>query len=216
MDALEIATGEVRSFSNAECGFGYRCSRFNTTERGRWIILSTTFALASGGVPQIAYRDLKQYFAQHTGTPTLAEVRTAVRAIRQSKAMLIGDGDNEKEEDSRSAGSFFKNPVLDSDQYAALLERAQQRGLTLPAYPSLSAEGGHQHKVPAAWLVENSGIAKGYTRGGAGISRRHALAIVNRGGATAAEIIALKDEIQRCVGEMWEVWLETEPVMLGF
>jgi UDP-N-acetylmuramate dehydrogenase len=84
--------------------------------------------------------------------------------------------------------------------------------LEIPSYPALSA----QHKVSAAWLVEHSGFAKGYTRGAVGISRKHALAIVNRGGATAADVVALKDEIQRRVTDTFGIELMPEPVFVGF
>src|SRR5207302_11483510 len=120
--------------------------------------------------------------------PTLAETREAVRQIRASKGMLITPGD----EDCCSAGSFFKNPVLPDADYKFLNDRAQARGLQIPNYPALNS----YRKVSAAWLVENSGFQKGYSRGPVGISRKHALALVNRGGAKAADIIALKDEIQ--------------------
>ena len=120
--------------------------------------------------------------------------------------MLITPGD----EDSRSAGSFFKNPVLSAEKVDELRRRAAARHLAIPSYPALDAH----KKISAAWLVENSGFPKGYSRGRVGISRKHALAIVNRGGATATEIVALKDEIQRRVDETWGVWLEPEPVFV--
>jgi len=82
----------------------------------------------------------------------------------------------------------------------------------VPSYPALS----RQRKVSAAWLVENSGFQKGYVKGNAGISSKHALAIVNRGGATAAEVLALKDEIQARVEREWGIRLEPEPVLVGF
>ena len=126
--------------------------------------------------------------------------------------MLITSGD----EDCRSAGSFFKNPIVDAATFVMMQSTASERGLTMPAYPAPDARGSGGQKIPAAWLVENSGFAKGYTLGRAGISQRHALAIVNRGGATAAEIIALKDAIQDAVAALWKVHLEPEPVMLGF
>jgi UDP-N-acetylmuramate dehydrogenase len=116
------------------------------------------------------------------------------------------------DEDCRSAGSFFKNPVLTTDQYQQLTERAAALGLEVPSYPALAA----QRKVSAAWLVEHSGFAKGYGRGRVGISRKHALAIVNRGGATAAEVVELKDHIQRRVAETFGVQLVPEPVLVGF
>jgi UDP-N-acetylmuramate dehydrogenase len=122
--------------------------------------------------------------------------------------MLITPGD----EDARSAGSFFKNPVLSLEGFAELKRRASAKGLEIPSYPALDA----QHKVSAAWLVEHSGFSKGYSKGRVGISRKHALAIVNRGGATAADILALKDEIQERVQENWGMQLEPEPVQVGF
>ena len=119
--------------------------------------------------------------------------------------MLIVEGD----EDSRSAGSFFKNPVLSPADYERVAARA---GGTLPGYPT----SGQGRKIPAAWLVENAGFHKGYTRGRVGISRKHALAIVNRGGAAAAEIVALQDEIRRAVSEKFGIELVPEPVFVGF
>jgi UDP-N-acetylmuramate dehydrogenase len=114
--------------------------------------------------------------------------------------------------DCLSAGSFFKNPVLTEAQHEVLKERAAVRGLSVPSYPALET----QKKVSAAWLVERSGFAKGYGMDRAGVSSKHALAIVNRGGATAAEVLALKDQIQHRVEEIWGVHLEPEPVMVGF
>jgi UDP-N-acetylmuramate dehydrogenase len=164
--------------------------------------------LQPGGARKILYADLQKYFADHDGTPTLAEIRNAVLKIRASKGMLITPGDP----DSRSAGSFFKNPVLSAAEYEGLTRRAKEKGLHVPSYPALA----QQHKISAAWLVENSGFTKGYTRGHAGISRKHALALVNHGGATAAEIVVLKDEIQRRVQTTWGIPLELEPVLVGF
>jgi UDP-N-acetylmuramate dehydrogenase len=122
--------------------------------------------------------------------------------------MLIVEGDP----DSRSAGSFFKNPVISEVQHEDLTRRAAAKRLKLPSYPALEKS----KKVSAAWLVEHSGFARGYGFGRVGISSKHALAIVNRGGATASEILALKDEIQQRVEELWGVRLEPEPVMVGF
>ncbi|MGA8761388.1 MAG: UDP-N-acetylenolpyruvoylglucosamine reductase, partial [Candidatus Sulfotelmatobacter sp.] len=154
------------------------------------------------------YADLKRHFDGWETTPTLAETREAVRHIRALKGMLIVAGD----EDCQSAGSFFKNPVLTEEEHASLKERAKARGLTLPSYPALETH----KKVSAAWLVERSGFTKGYGLGRVGISRKHALAIVNRGAATAADVLALKEQIQHRVDEMWGIRLEPEPVMVGF
>src|SRR5215469_706688 len=205
--ALNLETGEEEEFEKGECGFGYRTSVFNTGAKGKYVILRVSFAVVHGGEPRLTYADLQKYFSNHNGKPTLAEVRDAVRQVRASKAMLITPGDP----DSRSAGSFFKNPVLSAEQFDELKKRAASRKFEVPNYPALNA----QHKVSAAWLVEQSGFSKGYANGRVGISRKHALAIVNRGGATAAEIVTFKDEIQRRVKETWGICLEPEPVFVG-
>jgi UDP-N-acetylmuramate dehydrogenase len=206
--AIDVATGEEVEFEKDDCGFGYRTSVFNTSARGKYVILRVTYALRHDGPPSLAYADLKKYFANRSQPPTLAEVREAVRQIRAGKSMLLTPGD----EDCRSAGSFFKNPVLSGAQFDDLRRRAAERGLEVPSYPALET----QKKVSAAWLVEHSGFSKGYQRGRVGLSRKHALAIVNRGGATAAEVVALKDEIQGRVREVWGIVLEPEPVLVGF
>lgn len=207
---LEISTGHIIELSNRECGFRYRTSIFNTTHRDRYIVLCVTYHFRSNDEPTIEYADLKKHFAGHKKMPTLQDVRDAVRAIRRSKAMLLEEGD----EDSRSAGSFFKNPIVtgaEADRIDALVN-SRSPGNTLPRYP---AEAG-QVKLPAAWLVEQAGFHKGYGEGPVGISRKHALAVVNRGGATARDIIALKDRIQRQVLDVWGIQLHPEPVFVGF
>ncbi len=206
--ALEISSGRTREFSNAECGFSYRTSIFNSTERGRYIVLGVSFALTPGAPPRIEYADLKKYFAPASSAPTLAETRQAIRSIRQSKAMLIVPNDD----DCRSAGSFFKNPILSSSEYADLQQAVKRMNKQIPTYP---AEDG-KLKVSAAWLVENAGFHKGYTLGPVGISSKHSLAIVNRGGAKAADILALKEQVQRGVEELFAVRLHPEPVFVGF
>ncbi len=208
VEALDRQSLQSKSLSNTECGFRYRTSIFNATERDRYIILRVSFVLRLGGRTALRYADLQKAFAGARPEPTLAEVRTAVREIRHRKAMLIVPGDD----DARSAGSFFKNPIVSRDQFEDLAARLRSRGLILPSYP---ADEGLR-KLPAAWLVEQAGFAKGYSRGAAGISRRHALAIVNRGAATARDIVALKDEIQSRVFCEFGIQLQPEPVFLGF
>ena len=205
--ALDIEGGEEQEFEKSDCGFGYRSSIFNTSARGRYVILRVTYALVHDGHPRLAYADLQKQFANRQ-EPTLAEVREAVRQIRASKGMLLTPGDP----DARSAGSFFKNPVLTENEFESLKRKAAARGLKIPNYPALAA----RRKVSAAWLVEQSGFSKGFGNGHVGISRKHALAIVNRGGATSAEVVQLKNEIQARVQQQWEIQLEPEPVLLGF
>ena len=205
---LQNGTAQVRELCREACGFAYRSSIFNTTERGRFVILRVVYGLTPGGEPHLDYADLKRHFEGRETRPNLAETREAVRHIRALKGMLIVAGDP----DCRSAGSFFKNPVLTEEQHEDLRKRAVAKGLTLPSYPALAKS----KKVSAAWLVEHSGFARGYGSGHVGISSKHALAIVNRGGATAAEVLTLKEEIEQRVDELWGVRLEPEPVMVGF
>jgi UDP-N-acetylmuramate dehydrogenase len=213
VEVFDLQDGQVRELCPEACGFHYRSSIFNTTERGRFIILRVAYALTPGGKPHLAYADLQRHFEGRETRPNLAETREAVRHIRARKGMLIVAGDP----DSHSAGSFFKNPVLSESQHADLERRAAAKGLALPSYPGLTAQSlENSRKVSAAWLVEKSGFARGYGFGHVGISSKHALAIVNRGRATAAEVLALKDQIQNRVEEMWGVRLEPEPVMVGF
>jgi UDP-N-acetylmuramate dehydrogenase len=206
--ALDLRDGQLHELCNEACGFSYRTSIFNTTERGRYIILQVNYVLKHGGNAFMAYADLKKYFAGWTETPTLVDVRDAVRKIRAGKGMLITSGDD----DCRSAGSFFKNPILSADEYEQLTARAATKSLQIPSYPALDA----RKKVSAAWLVEHSGFSRGYGDGSVGISRKHALAIVNRGNATAADIVAFKEDIQQRVAEIWGIFLEPEPVFVGF
>jgi UDP-N-acetylmuramate dehydrogenase len=219
--ALEISSGKMVEMSNADCGFSYRTSNFNTskfnsTMRNKYIVLEVSYLLQRNGAPKVEYADVKKFFAAQLSAatpgadqPTLQQVRDAVRSIRQSKAMLLVPGD----EDCRSAGSFFKNPLV-SEAEAIRVENLAQHltpGKTLPRY--VASDG--QVKLAAAWLVEQSGFPKGYSRGAVGISRKHSLAIVNRGGATAKDIVALKEEIQHKVFDLWGVSLRAEPVFVG-
>jgi len=206
--ALDLKEDRIVVLPKPACEFRYRASIFNSTERGRYVILRVNYRMKRGGVPSLKYADLQKHFAETKTPPSLAETRAAVREIRRSKGMLIVPGDD----DCRSAGSFFKNPVLSAEQFKDLAERAASKGLEIPSYPALDA----RRKVSAAWLVEHSGFSKGYTVGAAGISHKHALALINRGDAKARDIVGLKDEIQHGVQEAWGILLEPEPVFVGF
>lgn len=199
---LDRRTGQFVELSNADCGFTYRKSIFNSSHRERYVVTAVTFELRRGGGPKIVYKDLLEHFAGRT--PTLAEAREAVLTTRRAKSMVI-DADDPN---SRSAGSFFKNPVVSGDQFHDLrLEYAD-----IPSFP---ADAGNV-KVPAAWLIENAGFRKGFALGNAGISANHSLALINRGGATAAELITLKERIQAGVGERFGIDLMPEPLLIGF
>ena len=153
------------------------------------------------------YSDFLREFGAGSN-PSLKEVGAAVRRIRQSKGMLLVDGDP----DCRSAGSFFKNPIVSTEHAAGIAEKAGKEPPQFPAGPNKQG----QVKIPAAWLIERAGFAKGYALGSAGISTRHTLALVNLGGATATEILALADRIKSAVTQCFGIDLEIEPVLLGF
>ncbi len=195
------------AFTAAECGFAYRQSRFNTTDRGRFIVTRVDYKLRPGGAPSLAYADLKLHFRDWKTTPTLVEVADAVRTIRRSKGMLFVDGDT----DCRSAGSFFKNPTVAQEVADRVRAIADERGVALRVYPATDGAV----KIPAAWLIEQAGFPKGFARGQAGISSRHTLALVNRGGAAAADVLQLAAEIRAGVEKTFGIRLEPEPVFVG-
>jgi UDP-N-acetylmuramate dehydrogenase len=195
---------KIVELSNLDCGFSYRKSIFNSTERDHFIVLSVTFAFSPGGQPKIAYKDLRECFPDRP--PTLRGTREAVLRIRRSKSMVIDESDP----NSRSAGSFFKNPIVETGSLELIAAAAENN--EVPSFPA--AEGFV--KVPAAWLIEQAGFHKGFRLGNAGISTRHSLALVNLGQATAAEIIALKDLIQETVERKFQIHLHPEPIFVGF
>ena len=207
---LEVATGKIFDLDNASCGFAYRASVFNTTKRGQHIVVRVTYRLKNDGTPMLEYRDVKNFFASAKVTPNLKQVRDAVRGIRQSKAMLLVAGD----EDCRSAGSFFKNPLV-SDVEAERVQALASKLAPGMVFPQFPADNG-QVKLAAAWLVEQAGFHKGYSRGPVGISHKHTLAIVNRGNATAKDVVGLKQDVVAKVFDVWGVRLQPEPVFVGF
>jgi UDP-N-acetylmuramate dehydrogenase len=205
---LDLTTLRFEELSPKACGFAYRRSIFNSTERGRYIVTRADYQLANNGAPRIAYADLKKHFAE-AQTPSLSEVSAAVRKIRRQKGMLIVHNDP----DCMSAGSFFKNPVISADHYARIAAQFATglHAVEVPHYPA--PEGAI--KLPAAWLLDQAGFHKGYTLGNAGISSRHTLALINKGQARAADILALRDRIIAEVEAKFQIRLEPEPVWLG-
>lgn len=211
--AFDLKEHTYVEFSTAECGFAYRRSRFNTDDRGRYIVTRVDYRLTPGGAPTLRYADVQRAIQENRLDgidPSLAEVARVVRQVRQSKGMLLVEGDP----NCRSAGSFFKNPVVDEAQLQRITESSGKEA------PRFSAGAGAENvgrvKVPAAWLIEQSGFAKGTIAGAAGISSRHTLALVNRGGATAQEVLALAGQIAAAVEARFGIHLEMELVMVGF
>jgi len=178
-------------------------------DRGRYIVTRVDYRLTPGGAPMLRYADLQRAFPEDT-VPSLADVAQAVSSVRQTKGMLIVEADP----DCHSAGSFFKNPVVAEDVVRNIAAASGKEPPRFTAGQDLENAG--RVKVPAAWLIEQSGFSKGYARGAAGISSRHTLALINRGGATAADILALADEIRSAVESRFGIRLEMEPVLLGF
>ena len=205
---LDRSTLERRTFTARDCAFGYRDSRFKRADRGRYVVLEVTLRLARDQRPRIRYPELQRAVADLGAFDTIPAgeavrlVRQAVLALRRSKSMVLDPADP----NTRSAGSFFTNPVLSAAAFANLAQRWKE----IPSFP---ADGGV--KVPAAWLVEHAGFPKGYRGGGgggggAGISTRHALALVNLGG-TSADLLALAEEVRAGVEKRFGIRLAYEP-----
>ncbi len=202
----------VRHFERRHCGFGYRMSRFKAGDRDRYVITRVVLKLEKGLPTPSGYPDLVDEI-QNAGSPetegspadALRLVRQAVLRVRKRKAMVVDRDDP----NTRSVGSFFLNPVLRADAYETFSRRLKELGEALP--PVYPAEDGV--KVSAAWLVEHSGFRKGYRRGGAAISERHALALVNRGGG-ASQLLELAGVIEERVFQRFGIRLQKEPVVV--
>lgn len=206
VEALDRETGRVRTFTNEECQFGYRSSIFKYDARDRYVVLNVTFRLKVAGVASIKYPELQRYVEeQGASAADLRAVRDAVIAIRKRKGMVLDANDP----DTRSDGSFFMNPILTSSAYESF--RKRDGAANAPNFPS----GDGQVKLSAAWLIENAGFRKGHVHGNVGLSSKHSLAIINRGGGTAREVVELVKEIQRGVRERFGVEIHPEPNFIG-
>ncbi len=205
--AFDRSTDEFVDLPAAACGFSYRRSVFNGEARGRYVITRVRFRLRPDGEPYLGYADLQRWFAGRPGTPGLADVAAAVRAIRGSKGMVLAADDP----DTWSAGSYFKNPVVAAAALEGIASAAGAEPGAVPRWPA----GEGSVKLSAAWLLERAGFGRGYVLGRAGLSTKHALALTNRGGATYADLVQLEETIRDGVRERFGVVLEREPVTLG-
>lgn len=198
---LDRFTGHVKTFFPVECGFGYRTSRFKS-DPGHFLVLSVTFQLRLGSMSQpIRYPELARALGIELGERApVAQVRRAVLALRAAKGMVLAEDDH----DTWSVGSFFTNPLL----------RPERAG-ELPAQAPRFSQPDGMIKTSAAWLIEQSGFAKGYGRGAARLSSKHTLALTNRGGATAADVLTLAREIRAGVHAKFGIELVPEPVLVG-
>ncbi len=196
--AWDFDARQVVRMSAAECDFGYRDSAFKHALAGRRAILFVTLALPRQWQPVAGYADVAQELkARGIARPTARDIFDSVVAVRRRKLpdpATIGN-----------AGSFFKNPIVTRDEHRALIAHHP----SLVGYPL----PGGRVKLAAAWLIDAAGL-KGVTRGRAGVYEKQALVLVNRGGATGAEILALAREVQEKVAEKFGLWLEPEPVIV--
>jgi UDP-N-acetylmuramate dehydrogenase len=202
--------GQRRVLAPQACRFGYRDSAFKADPEAV-VVLAVDLALRPGGAPTLRYAELARAFAG-AAAPSLPEVRERVLALRRSKSMVIDPAD----ENRRSAGSFFTNPVVDAAVAERMVEQALREGLVRAAaeVPRFAAEGGRV-KLAAGWLIEAAGFRKGQRRGAVGISSRHALALVHHGGGSTRELLALAEEIRAGVHARFGVDLHRELVLVG-
>ena len=202
--ALDTTTGEIAEIPAAECGFAYRDSVFKRDAAGRFVVLAVTYRLRLGGAPTLTYGDVQRALAGRT--PSLAETRTAVLAIRRSKSMVQ---DDPSDPNRRSCGSFFLNPIVDAAHASAIGARANDHGM--PRWPQPDG----RVKLSAAWLIERAGFTRGERAGAVGLSTRHTLAVVAHDGARAADVLAFARRVQDRVEQRFGVRLSPEPVFWG-
>lgn len=195
--ALEIATGRPRIFTNHECRFAYRNSIFKNELKNQYIVTSVTFRLHKTFRPNIGYKAVSDALAQSGITqPTALQLADTIAAVRWSKLP--------RPEQVGSAGSFFKNPIVSAEQYAGLKEQYPD----MVAYPAPDG-----YKLAAGWLIEHAGW-KGRTLGRCGVYEKQALVLVNRGGCTGSEVLALADAITSSVQQTYGVTLEKEAIIV--
>jgi UDP-N-acetylmuramate dehydrogenase len=207
---LDRRTGAVEDLPPQACGFAYRSSAFKGRDTHAVLAVTFTLARTATGEP-LRYAELARALDVEVGAAApLDEVREAVLRLRRGKGMVIDPEDP----DSVSAGSFFTNPIVEAEDFGALERRAAER-LGAGARPPRFPEPDGRVKTSAAWLIERAGFSKGYGEGRIGISRKHALALVNRGGGTTAELVALAAEIAGGVRDAFGVELRPEPTLVG-
>ena len=209
---LDRETFKPVVFTNEDCDFGYRQSRFKNQDKDRYIITEVMFRLVRGGEPEIKYPELIKSIYEDikpedtiNGKPGLSKVRETVLNLRRKKSMVVDENDP----DSVSCGSFFLNPVISEDDFKELLNKIPHTETQIPNYPT--EEG---IKLSSAFLIEQSGFVKGFTKNGIGISSKHSLAIINMGGTTKA-LIELTEEIKSAVYQKFGISLVPEPEIVA-
>lgn len=202
--AYDRQLGTITEFFGDDCDFGYRTSVFRRS--ARWVILEVQFQFSHSRLSApIRYPELARTLCVEIGERApLAETRQAVLALRRSKAMIVDSNDP----DSRSAGSFFTNPIVEASQLVAM--QSQVADAAIPHWPMPNGSV----KLSAAWLIERAGFAKGHVHGNVGLSSKHSLALINRGGASTAELLGFATKIQRAVERAFGVALVPEPIFV--
>jgi UDP-N-acetylmuramate dehydrogenase len=204
VEVLDRTTGLVHSMTSSDCRFGYRSSLFKNIERERYVVLAVTFRLRVGGEANVKYPELRKHIEENgVSLSDLRGVRESVIAIRKRKGMVIDHSDP----DTRSDGSFFMNPILSPAAYESFAAIA-------PDAPNFPSSDGV--KLSAAWLIEHAGFHKGFVHGNVGLSSKHTLAIINRGGGTAREVLELVNMIQTAIRQKFGVVVQPEPNFIGF
>ncbi|MFW5472423.1 UDP-N-acetylmuramate dehydrogenase [Knoellia sp. CPCC 206450] len=209
---LDRRTQEVRTFSNADCGFTYRHSVFKASSQ--YVVLDVTFQLRVADRSQpIAYADLAKGLGVEVGARVpLADARGAVLDQRRRRGMVLDADDH----DTWSCGSFFTNPIMSAARFDDLTARVRAELGDDAAEPPRFPDAGGDVKTSAAWLIDKAGFGKGFGMPGpAALSTKHTLAVTNRGSATAADVAALARQVRDGVIDRFGVTLVNEPVFVG-
>ena len=214
LKAIERESLETRIFRNEDCRFAYRESIFKSAYKDKFIITEVVFKMKKKSESEIKYPELKKYIDSqkeysglNAGKEKLNFIRNAVLSLRKKKSMVIDNDDP----NTISCGSFFTNPVMSVSEFEKFKIKTDSINLLTPYYINSDKD---KIKIPAAWLIEQSGFEKGYKTKGAGISTKHSLAIINRGGKTS-DVISLSEEIIRTVKNKFGIVLVNEPVIVN-
>ncbi len=209
---LDRESLSIVNLKNSDCAFGYRTSLLKRQPQ-KYIVLSVTFSLTFQGGPTLKYPELAKYVLTRHPTPLLRHVREDVLTLRRAKSMLLDPTD----ENRRSVGSFFLNPIVTLKESKSLVKTAIRKGLVLTEkeIPQFPVEGDRV-KFPAAWLIEKAGIRKGQRFGPVGVSSKHSLCLVHYGNGTTKELVQAAQAIQTAVNETFGIKLHPEPNFVGF
>uniref|UniRef100_A0AB33IMH8 UDP-N-acetylenolpyruvoylglucosamine reductase n=1 Tax=Prevotella sp. GTC17253 TaxID=3236793 RepID=A0AB33IMH8_9BACT len=194
IEAIEISSGHQFTFKHTDCQYSYRQSRFKREWRNKYLITHVVYRLSTEFRPHLDYGNIRSSLdAQGIGMPTAEQLRETIVSIRQAKLpdpKVLGN-----------AGSFFMNPIIDTERFKVLTK-------SYPQIPHYSIDEQHE-KIPAGWLIEQSGW-KGRSLGRAAVHDKQALVLVNMGGATGTEILTLCDTVREAVRAKFDISIEPE------